>query len=85
MRAIDLEISFFGALRKYERAGPLRLTLPVGIGLEGVRAAIAEALDVSAQDILRVSALADAERVLPSHHRFESSAQLVLLPPVSGG
>ncbi|MEM9964966.1 MAG: hypothetical protein AAGC58_06430 [Asticcacaulis sp.] len=85
MQKIELEISFFGAFRKYERTGPLRLTLAAGAGMTAVKAAIAEALDPAASDLLKVSALADAQQVLSSAHVFESSAQLVLLPPVSGG
>lgn len=85
MQKIELEISFFGAFRKYERTGPLRLTLAAGTGMAAVKAAIAEALDASASDLLKVSALADAQQVLSSGHVFETSAQLVLLPPVSGG
>jgi len=87
---IDVEISLFGAFRKFDNGRPFILTVPLGAGLHEIRQALGAELakrypEFTQQTLIAESALADEQEILRDDYRLKHGAKLAILPPVCGG
>jgi molybdopterin converting factor small subunit len=88
MQEIEVTIRLFGAFREYQPE--LRLELPPGTTIAGLKARIASALrerfpNFRHEALLADSAVGSPRAVLSPEWRLSESGELALLPPVCGG
>lgn len=89
-KKIHLNVKLFGCLSKYATVGPLILTATQGSSITVIKQKLIDSLtDLTANfqdhEVIRVSAIAHAESLLPSDFKFLSSGDIFVLPPVCGG
>lgn len=87
--SVKIEISLFGAFRKYSNA-PLLLDVPNGATLQELKNRIRASLEshfpqFDQPSLIDDSALADEREVLRQGYICTRNASLALLPPVCGG
>ncbi len=81
----EFSICPFGAFRRYGE-GPMTVSVPAGATVAELRTAFAATLqDDAARKLLACSALATDDALLNESEPLPESAELVVLPPVSGG
>lgn len=87
---IILHIKLFGCLRKYDSNGSLTLKALSGETVAQIKKRLLTLLteihpDFDDHEIIEVSALAHAQKVLTDDQVIISSGELAILPPVCGG
>ena len=84
-----IRIDLFGALRDADVKGYVELDVPRGSSIgalrEQLRTHVRQHAPAIGDNLVRVSAFADAHEILHDHRVVPEGGELALLPPVSGG
>jgi molybdopterin synthase sulfur carrier subunit len=87
---IKVEISLFGAFRKFDNGRPFVLIVPQSADLSTIRQELGAELanrypEFNQHTLINESALADERAILREDYRVERDTRLAILPPVCGG
>jgi len=84
-----IRIALYGVLREADASGHVELDVPAGSSIAELRerfaAHLAEHAPAIPAGLVRRSAFASAEEILHNYRTVPEGAELVVLPPVSGG
>lgn len=88
--SVNVEISLFGAFRKFATAIPYEFTFQQGSQVREVRQALLDEIIMrypyfDQHQLVEKSVLADDNEILGDDYVLKQSVKLAILPPVCGG